>query len=115
MDFLVTENTPVLAAANGIVTYVKDDSNVGGPNPDYWNYTNFIAIMHMNGEYSRYDHLGTSKLKSQNRPSYCQRTCDRRGGRDRIYTPTTYSLSGLYIGTNFWMDFDTVSVKCFWS
>lgn len=33
IDFLVTENTPVLAATNGIVTYVKDDSNIGGPNP----------------------------------------------------------------------------------
>lgn len=57
VDFLVPENIPVLAAANGIVTYVKDDSNIGGPNPACWNYTNFIVIMHANGEYSRYDHL----------------------------------------------------------
>ena len=46
IDFLVPENTPVLAATNGIVTYVKDDSNISGPNPVYWNYTNFIVIMH---------------------------------------------------------------------
>jgi murein DD-endopeptidase MepM/ murein hydrolase activator NlpD len=31
IDFIVPENTPVLAAAAGIVTYVKDDSNIGGP------------------------------------------------------------------------------------
>lgn len=35
IDFIVPENTPVLAAANGIVTYVKDDSSVGGTNPIY--------------------------------------------------------------------------------
>ena len=65
IDFLVPENTPVLAAANGIVTYVKDDSNIGGPTPGYWNYTNFIVIMHANGEYSRYDHLAhrSSRVK----------------------------------------------------
>ena len=65
IDFLVPEDTPVLAAASGIVTFVKDDSNIGGPNPAYWNYTNFIVIMHANGEYSRYDHLAhrSSRVK----------------------------------------------------
>jgi len=65
IDFIVPENTPVLAAANGVVTYVKDDSCIGGPNPTYWNFTNFVAIMHANEEYSRYDHLAprSSKVK----------------------------------------------------
>jgi murein DD-endopeptidase MepM/ murein hydrolase activator NlpD len=55
----------VLAAANGIVVYVKDDSTIGGPNPIYQKYTNFITIMHANEEYSRYDHLApqSSKVK----------------------------------------------------
>ena len=53
IDFIVPERTPVFAAANGIVTYVKDDSTIGGPNPIYQNYTNFITIMHANQEYSR--------------------------------------------------------------
>jgi len=57
IDFIVPEHTPVFAAANGIVTYVKDDSTIGGPNPIYQKYTNFITIMHANQEYSRYDHL----------------------------------------------------------
>jgi murein DD-endopeptidase MepM/ murein hydrolase activator NlpD len=55
IDFIVDEETPVLAADNGIVTFVND--NIGGPNPTYWGHTNFIVIMHSNGEYSRYDHL----------------------------------------------------------
>ncbi|MFY9799605.1 MAG: hypothetical protein WAJ93_28315 [Candidatus Nitrosopolaris sp.] len=32
IDFIVPENTPVLAAANGIVASVNDDSTIGGPN-----------------------------------------------------------------------------------
>ena len=50
IDLIVPEYTPVFAAANGIVTYVKDDSTIGGPNPIYQNYTNFIAIMHASQE-----------------------------------------------------------------
>jgi len=63
--FIVPENTPVLAAANGIVTYLKDDSSIGGLNPIYWNFTNFVTIVHANEEYSRYDHLApqSSKVK----------------------------------------------------
>jgi len=33
IDLIVPENTPVLAAGDGIVTAVKDDSNIGGSNP----------------------------------------------------------------------------------
>ena len=57
IDFIADEETPVLAADDGIVTFVKDSSNIGGSNPAYWGHTNFIVIMHSNGEYSRYDHL----------------------------------------------------------
>src|SRR5574341_1005443 len=65
IDFIVEKETPVLAAADGIVTFVKDSSNIGGSNPAYWNHTNFIVIMHSHGEYSRYDHLSynSSKVK----------------------------------------------------
>ncbi len=66
IDFIVYEQTPVLAAAEGIVSFVKDSSNTGGSTPMYWDYTNFIVIRHSNGEYSRYDHLGnkSSKVKA---------------------------------------------------
>ncbi|HXX96014.1 MAG TPA: M23 family metallopeptidase [Candidatus Bathyarchaeia archaeon] len=63
IDFIVLEHSPVLAAANGIVTYVKDDSIIGGPNPIYQKYTNFITIAHANEEYSRYDHLTPQSSK----------------------------------------------------
>jgi len=65
IDFIVDEETYVLAAADGIVTFVNDSSNTGGSNPLYWSHTNFIVIMHSNGEFSRYDHLShnSSKVK----------------------------------------------------
>lgn len=49
VDFIVPNNTPVLAAAEGTITFVQDNSNVGGPDPIYWNYTNFISIKHKIG------------------------------------------------------------------
>jgi len=44
IDFIVPENTPVLTAANGIVSYVKDDSSIGGPSPIYWHFFDDIFI-----------------------------------------------------------------------
>ena len=57
VDLIAPQSTPVLAAADGVVTFVHDDSTVGGADPSYWNYTNFITVTHSNGEFSRYDHL----------------------------------------------------------
>jgi murein DD-endopeptidase MepM/ murein hydrolase activator NlpD len=56
IDLIVDEETPVLAAADGIVSFVKDRKR---------DLTNFIVITHSNGEYSRYDHLSynSSKVK----------------------------------------------------
>jgi hypothetical protein len=42
------QNTMVLVAADGFVTFVHDDCNTGGTDPSYWNYTSFIATMHSN-------------------------------------------------------------------
>jgi murein DD-endopeptidase MepM/ murein hydrolase activator NlpD len=116
IDFLVPENAPVLAAANGIVTYVKDDSNIGGPNPVYWNYTNFIVIMHANGEYSRYDHLAhrSSRVK-------VGQVVDKGhviaevGVTGYTFRPHLHFQVFIYTGTNIWTDFDTVSVQDFGS
>ena len=65
IDFIADTGTPVLAAENGLVTSVQDASNTGGASPSNWRYTNFIVIMHSNGEYLRYDHLSynSSKVK----------------------------------------------------
>ncbi|MGH9951293.1 MAG: M23 family metallopeptidase [Nitrososphaeraceae archaeon] len=63
IDFIVDEETSVLAADDGIIIFVKDSSNIGGSNPAYWRHTNFIVIMHSNEEYSRYDHLSYNSSK----------------------------------------------------
>ncbi len=92
IDLIVDKETPVLAAADGIVTFVKDDSNTGGSNPIYWSHTNFIVIMHSNGEYSRYDHL-----------SYTGYT----------YLPHLHFQVFVVTGMNMWTDFDTLEVQDF--
>jgi murein DD-endopeptidase MepM/ murein hydrolase activator NlpD len=90
-DFIVDEETPVLAAANGIVSFVTDSSNTGGSTPMYWDYTNFIVIRHSNGEYSRYDHLSYYNGESW---STCQSgRRDSSGRNDWIYVSPTSSLS----------------------
>jgi murein DD-endopeptidase MepM/ murein hydrolase activator NlpD len=50
IDLIVDEETSVFAAADEIVTFVNDSSNTGGSSPLYWSHTNFIVIMHSNGE-----------------------------------------------------------------
>ena len=65
VDFLAHENTVVLAAADGTITYVKDDSYIGCPSVNFWARSIFISMKHQNEEYTRYDHLafGSSKVK----------------------------------------------------
>lgn len=114
IDFIVPENTPVLAAAAGIVTYVKDDSNIGGPNPIYWNYTNFIAIMHANGEFSRYDHLAPRSSQVQVGQTITEgQVIASVGMTGYTFRPHLHFQVFIYTGTNFWTDFDTVSVQDF--
>lgn len=116
IDFLVPEKTPVLAADNGIVTYVKDDSNIGGPTPAYWNYSNFIVIMHTNGEYSRYDHLAyrSSRVKVDQAVTKGQ-VISEVGMTGYTFRPHLHFQIFIYTGTNIWIDFDTVSVQDFGS
>ena len=57
VDLLAPEQTPVLAAADGTVTFVSNNSALGGPDISFWGYSNFIVIMHSYDEYTRYDHL----------------------------------------------------------
>lgn len=114
IDFLVPENTPVLAATNGMVTYVKDDSDIGGPNPVYWNYTNFITIMHANEEYSRYDHLAprSSKVKAGETVTEGQVIAEV-GMTGYTFRPHLHFQVFIYTGSNIWTDFDTVQIQEF--
>ena len=114
IDLVVPENTPVLAAGDGLVTAVKDDSNIGGPNPSYWMYTNFITIMHSNGEYTRYDHLAyhSSKVKSGQYVSAGEEI-GKVGMTGYTYAPHLHFQVFMFTGSNVWTDFDTVEIREF--
>ena len=47
---------PYDAAADGTVTTIKDDSNIGGFDPKYWYEGNYIVIKH-NSEFTGYEHF----------------------------------------------------------
>jgi murein DD-endopeptidase MepM/ murein hydrolase activator NlpD len=57
IDYDAPEGTPVVAAANGVVLAVADDSSVGGVTRDFEELGNFIEILHSGGEISEYEHL----------------------------------------------------------
>ena len=114
IDFIADEETPVLAAADGIVTFVKDDSNIGGSNPIYWSNTNFIVIMHSNGEYSRYDHLSynSSRVKAGQHVRAGEEIA-RVGMTGYTYLPHLHFQVFVITGMNMWTDFDTLEVQDF--
>lgn len=56
IDFLVPDGTPVLAAADGCVVAVKDDSREWGASKDFSDKANYVVIDH-GGEFSQYCHL----------------------------------------------------------
>jgi murein DD-endopeptidase MepM/ murein hydrolase activator NlpD len=111
VDFIVPENTPVLAADDGIITFVKDDSNIGGPSIDYWFHTNFIVIQHTNGEYSRYDHLAhkSSRVVMGQHVSRGQ-VIARVGTTGFTYLPHLHFQVFVFTGSNMWTDFETLPV-----
>jgi len=112
IDLIVDKDTPVLAAADGIVTFVKDISDIGGPNPAYWEYTNFIVIMHSNGEYSRYDHLSyNSSTVKVGQNVRAGEEIARVGMTGYTYLPLLHFQVFVVTGFNMWTDFDTVKVR----
>ena len=114
IDFIVDKETPVLAADDGIVTFVKDISDIGGPNPVYWEYTNFIVIMHSNGEYSRYDHLSfNSSTVKVGQNVRAGEEIAKVGMTGYTYLPHLHFQVFVVTGFNMWTDFDTVKVNRF--
>jgi murein DD-endopeptidase MepM/ murein hydrolase activator NlpD len=114
IDLIVYEQTPVLAAADGIVTFVKDSSNTGGSNPIYWNQTNFIVTMHSNGEYSRYDHLSYhSAMVKVSQHVRAGKEIARVGMTGYTYLPHLHFQVFVVIGINGWTDIDTLEVQDF--
>jgi murein DD-endopeptidase MepM/ murein hydrolase activator NlpD len=114
IDLIVDKDTPVLAAADGMVTFVKDISDIGGPNPAYWEYTNFIVIMHSNGEYSRYDHLSYNSSKViVGQHVIAGEEIAKVGMTGYTYLPHLHFQVFVFTGSNMWTDFDTLEVKDF--
>jgi murein DD-endopeptidase MepM/ murein hydrolase activator NlpD len=114
IDFIVDEDTPVLAAGDGIVIFVKDSSNIGGPNPFYWDHTNFIVIVHSNGENSRYDHLSynSSKVIVGQRVRAGEEIASV-GMTGYTYLPHLHFQVFVSTGINVWVDFETLEVQEF--
>jgi murein DD-endopeptidase MepM/ murein hydrolase activator NlpD len=114
IDLIVPENTPVLAAADGIVSFVKDDSNIGGPSPIYLMYTNFVAIMHTNGQYSRYDHLAYHSSKvSVGQRVYKGQEIAKVGMTGYTILPHLHFQVFVFTGNDLWKDFDTLPIQDF--
>jgi murein DD-endopeptidase MepM/ murein hydrolase activator NlpD len=59
IDFPLPEGTKIIAAKEGVVTDIKQDSNEGGHEKKYEDikYLNYITILHNNFEFSQYAHL----------------------------------------------------------
>ena len=57
LDFDLAENSPICAARDGLVVMVKQDSDVGGPGPEFRDKGNFVWILHADGSWAQYGHL----------------------------------------------------------
>ena len=116
IDFIADIGTPVLAAADGIVTYVSDYSYTGGPSMEYWWNSNFIVIQHINDEYTRYDHLAhnSSRVRSGQAVRAGQPIA-RVGTTGFTYSPHLHFQVFCFTGTNIWTDFETLEVGDFQS
>ncbi|MFH1404653.1 MAG: M23 family metallopeptidase [Patescibacteria group bacterium] len=65
IDYDAPEKTPVFAALDGIVVFVKDDSSRGGTDQSFEDDGNYIEILHNNNEISEYEHLLCGSAKVQ--------------------------------------------------
>ena len=109
IDLIAPVQTPVRAAANGTVTYVKPYSNIGGSDPMFWNYSNFIVIMHSNGEYTRYDHLAfASSRVIIGEPASAGQEIARVGMTGYTYESHLHFQVFVFTGSNLWEDYETL-------
>ncbi|MEW6605660.1 MAG: M23 family metallopeptidase, partial [Thermoproteota archaeon] len=114
IDFIVDAGTPVLAAADGVVTYVRDDSYTGGPSIEYWHDSNFIVIHHERGEYTRYDHLAhKSTMVWPRQHVKAGQIIAKVGTTGFTYAPHLHFQVFVFTGSNIWTDFETLVVDDF--
>ena len=61
LDFYVPESTPVKAAMDGEVVWLRDNFKTGGASRKFYYLGNRIVLKHKNNEYTAYEH---NKYKS---------------------------------------------------
>ncbi len=57
IDFAMPVGTPVVAARAGKVVDVVDDNRIGGADPSYAKYANYVVVLHDDGTTGEYYHL----------------------------------------------------------
>lgn len=57
LDFEMPEGTEIIAAREGVVIDVKEDSNIGGLTNDFVDKGNYVLIYHSDGTFASYYHL----------------------------------------------------------
>ena len=57
IDFDMEEGTPICAAREGVVIFVKDNSNKHGKTIQFQDYGNYVTIYHEDGTMANYFHL----------------------------------------------------------
>lgn len=65
LDFRMKKGTPVLAARDGVVERIKNDSNRGGMNKKYRGDANYVTILHDDGTRASYRHLACQSVRVQ--------------------------------------------------
>ncbi|HTG45555.1 MAG TPA: M23 family metallopeptidase [Verrucomicrobiae bacterium] len=63
IDFKMPEGTPVLAAREGVVVGVKDDSEIGGSDKKFEWDANYVLVQHSDGTLGHYVHLQKSGVR----------------------------------------------------
>jgi murein DD-endopeptidase MepM/ murein hydrolase activator NlpD len=112
VDFLAPVGTPVIAAADGVVTYVEDSFNIGGPDYSYWKFSNFVVLMHPNGEFSRYDHLDfQSSTVRVNQQIKRGQHIGNVGLTGFTFVPHLHFQVFVFTGPNIWMDYETLEIR----
>ena len=69
LDFTMEIGTPICAARDGLILFVKENSNKGGKTFRFQEYGNYITIYHEDGTMANYFHIkkGGSKVKEGDR------------------------------------------------
>jgi murein DD-endopeptidase MepM/ murein hydrolase activator NlpD len=57
VDFVMPEGTRIVAARDGVVTQIREDSNRGGNSYSYRDDSNYIVVEHSDGTLGEYAHL----------------------------------------------------------